>query len=124
MVPVVYLIDLWPLCLTLQSLGNHEFDDGVAGLAPYLGNITVPVVGANLDLTKEPSLANHLKPSTVLTVDGHKIGVIGYLTPETMVSISAVPANHSENYAIFCSLLLCLALTFIVVDIFLLLFVS
>jgi len=73
----------------LQCLGNHEFDDGVEDVALFIRNITIPVVSSNLDLTNEPSLADqpNLMKSKVLTVDGRKIGIIGYLTPETAVSI-------------------------------------
>ncbi|KMQ96284.1 protein 5nuc [Lasius niger] len=66
------------------SLGNHEFDDGVKGLIPFIQNASYPILTANLDLTKQPDLAaTNLKNSTILEVNGHKIGVIGYLTPET-----------------------------------------
>ncbi|XP_078036024.1 protein 5NUC [Augochlora pura] len=66
------------------SLGNHEFDDGVAGLVPFIQNASFPIVTANLDLSKQPDLAaTNLLNSTVLTVNGTKIGIIGYLTPET-----------------------------------------
>lgn len=65
-------------------MGNHEFDDGVKGLIPFIQNASYPVLTANLDLTKQPDLAaTNLKNSTILEVNGHKIGVIGYLTPET-----------------------------------------
>ncbi|XP_020284109.1 protein 5NUC-like [Pseudomyrmex gracilis] len=68
------------------SLGNHEFDDGVAGLIPFIQNATFPIVTANLDLSEQPDLAaTNLKNSTVLEVNGRKIGVIGYLTPETKI---------------------------------------
>lgn len=74
----------------LQCLGNHEFDDGVEDVASYLRNITIPVVASNVDLTDEPSLASqpNLMKSKVLTINGRKIGIIGYLTPETSVSIT------------------------------------
>ncbi|KAJ8867069.1 hypothetical protein PR048_032931 [Dryococelus australis] len=66
------------------SLGNHEFDDNVAGLVPFITNVTCPVLCANVDLTEEPTLAaTHLSNSTILEVGGVKIGVIGYLTPDT-----------------------------------------
>ncbi|GLV34734.1 Ecto-5'-nucleotidase 2 [Carabus blaptoides fortunei] len=69
-----------------MSLGNHEFDDGVKGLVPFLDATKFPVVSANLDLSKEPSLAaTDLTPSHIITVGNHKIGVIGYLTPETTI---------------------------------------
>jgi len=71
-----------------QSLGNHEFDDGVRDVESFLRNITIPVVASNLDLTDEPVLASepNLMKSKVLTVNGRRIGIIGYLTPETEVS--------------------------------------
>lgn len=70
-----------------QSLGNHEFDNGVSGLTPFIENITCPVLCANLVLTKVPELARerNLKKSIVIDIDGNKIGIVGYLTPETKV---------------------------------------
>jgi len=71
-----------------QCLGNHEFEDGPEGLAPFLKskNISsIPIVVANINTEGEPSLTN-IQPSTVLTVGGHTVGVIGYLTPDTEVS--------------------------------------
>ncbi|XP_060656295.1 protein 5NUC-like isoform X1 [Drosophila nasuta] len=67
------------------SLGNHEFDKNVEGLIPFLNAVEFPVLACNLDLSKEPDLAatNKLSNSTVLEVNGTKIGVIGYLTPDT-----------------------------------------
>lgn len=70
-----------------KSLGNHEFDNGVDDVKLFIQNITIPVVASNLDLTNEPSLLNepNLMKSKVLTVNGRKIGIIGYLTPDTKV---------------------------------------
>jgi 5'-nucleotidase len=69
----------------LQSLGNHEFDEGSKNLEKFLKEIDFPVLAANLDLAKEPGLASAswLTPSIVKEVKGRKIGIIGYLTPET-----------------------------------------
>lgn len=68
------------------SLGNHEFDDGVKGLIPFIQNASYPILSANLDLSEQPDLAaTSLKNSTILEVNDHKIGVIGYLTPETKI---------------------------------------
>lgn len=73
------------LGIDVMSLGNHEFDDGVRDVELFLRNITIPVVASNLDLTDEPVLASepNLMKSKVLTVNGRRIGIIGYLTPET-----------------------------------------
>ncbi|EFN81717.1 Protein 5NUC [Harpegnathos saltator] len=81
--PAVFLNLLKPDAI---SLGNHEFDDGVEGLIPFLNNVTFPVVTSNLNLTLQPNLRNtKLENSTVLVVGDRKIGVIGYLTPETKI---------------------------------------
>jgi hypothetical protein len=39
-----------------QTLGNHEFDDGVANLADFIRNTTFPVLSCNLDTSAEPLL--------------------------------------------------------------------
>lgn len=68
-----------------MSLGNHEFDDGVKGLVPFINNATFPILASNLDISKEPDLRRpNLKNSTVFIGEGGvKIAVIGYVTPET-----------------------------------------
>ncbi|XP_014218129.1 protein 5NUC [Copidosoma floridanum] len=70
----------------VASLGNHEFDQGPDGLVPFLQNASFPIVAANLDFSGEPDLraAKQLMKSFVLTARGRQIGVIGYLTPDTM----------------------------------------
>lgn len=69
----------------LQSLGNHEFDTGVRGLAPFIQNVTCPVLSANLILTNVPELEQlaNLKKSIILEIAGRRIGIVGYLTPDT-----------------------------------------
>ncbi|XP_064484169.1 protein 5NUC-like [Ornithodoros turicata] len=68
-------------------LGNHEFDDGPAGLAPFLGNMTqvgTKVITTNVDTSKEPILkGKKVLKSHVFCVDGVKVGVIGAVTVET-----------------------------------------
>lgn len=70
-----------------QSLGNHEFDNGVSGLTPFIENLNCPVLAANLNLAEEPSLAaeKNLTKSIIFDIKGTRIGVIGYLTPETKI---------------------------------------
>jgi len=66
------------------SFGNHEFDQKVSGVVPYLNAASFPIVAANLDFSKEPDLqATNVTKSVILNVAGRQIGVIGYLTPET-----------------------------------------
>lgn len=68
-----------------QALGNHEFDEGVNGLVPYLKNLNFPIVAANLNISENhPLMQTHaIKHSVVFNVNGNKIGVIGYILPET-----------------------------------------
>jgi 5'-nucleotidase / UDP-sugar diphosphatase len=69
-----------------HTLGNHEFDGGPAQLAEYLKAASFPVVSANVDASAEPLLKGLFKPSTVITVRGQKIGVVGMTTPSTPVT--------------------------------------
>ncbi|CAG9788627.1 unnamed protein product [Diatraea saccharalis] len=69
------------------SLGNHEFDNGVSGLTPFIENLTCPTLAANLILDKVPELEmeKKLMKSVIFDINGTKVGVIGYLTPDTQV---------------------------------------
>jgi 5'-nucleotidase len=68
-----------------QSLGNHEFDNNVQGLSPFIENLTSPVIAANLILDKVPELERqtNLKKSITFDISGTKVGITGYLTPDT-----------------------------------------
>ena len=70
-----------------QSLGNHEFDDGIPNLVHFLENTTFPVLAANIDDTLEPSMQGKYAKSVVLDKGGRKVGIVGYVTTETLVSI-------------------------------------
>lgn len=72
--------------LISQALGNHEFDDGPKGLAPYIKALKAPVLAANLDSTNEPLLQGLYKPHIVIERKGRKIGIIGLITTDTKVS--------------------------------------
>lgn len=50
----------------------------------FLREIDFPVLAANLDIEKESELkVDVLKASHTFDIDGTKVGVIGYITPET-----------------------------------------
>lgn len=63
-------------------MGNHEFDATPAGLEPFVNQVNCPIVAANLNFTYEPGLSK-VQKSVILERAGRKIGIIGYLTPET-----------------------------------------
>jgi len=72
----------------LQTLGNHEFDDGIDTLVSYLDGIkNIPTVVSNLNTTAEPTLDKYLLPSIVFTINSTKVGIVGYLTTDTPVII-------------------------------------
>jgi len=68
---------------TASALGNHEFDDSPAGLLPFAQGATFPLVCANCDFSEMPEFNNLVKPYHITQVGGRKIGIIGYLTPDT-----------------------------------------
>lgn len=78
---------------SFQSLGNHEFDLNVNGLLPLLNEVNFPILCANLNISREHPLyrTRALKKSVVLNINEFKVGIIGYLTPET------VAVTHSIN---------------------------
>jgi 5'-nucleotidase len=70
----------------LQTLGNHEFDDGIAGVVPFLENVKAPFVVVNIDDTEEPSIQGKYKKSFVIERGGRKIGILGYVLRTFYVS--------------------------------------
>ncbi|QXN95646.1 bifunctional metallophosphatase/5'-nucleotidase [Nocardia iowensis] len=84
--------------MAASSVGNHEFDRGVLELArlqqggcaldgcspgePFTG-AKFPYLAANVT-DAEGKLPPALKPWTMLEVGGHKIGVVGTVTPDTV----------------------------------------
>lgn len=58
------------------TLGNHEFDNGIAALAERVKKLPFPIVCANYDFEKTP-LRGLIKPYTIIEKNGHKVGVIG-----------------------------------------------
>ena len=78
------------LYFLLQSPGNHEFDDQVTGFLPFLRDVKFPMVCCNIDDSALPlneRISDHIKKSLIIELNDRKIGIIGYVTPETTVSI-------------------------------------
>ncbi|KAF4521722.1 hypothetical protein B566_EDAN012170 [Ephemera danica] len=77
------------------ALGNHEFDDSIAGLEPYMSGLNSPIVAANMDASLEPALLGKYHPSIVIQRGGRNIGIIGCVTKYTpsMASTSKVIFN-------------------------------
>ncbi|KAK2178266.1 hypothetical protein NP493_550g03022 [Ridgeia piscesae] len=81
---------------TYLTLGNHEFDAGVGSLTTFLHNLTFPVVSANIDASKEPTLAACFTKSTILNVTGEMIGIVGYTTPDTKATSNQVNVKRID----------------------------
>ncbi len=63
-----------------MAIGNHEFDDGVAGLAAFAEKTDFPLLATNLDTHREPRLAKYIKPYLIREIGGKKVGIIGAIT--------------------------------------------
>ena len=69
-----------------MAIGNHEFDDQSPMLEKLLDGANFPVLSANINNPNIP--AGKIKPSTVVTVNGEAIGIIGLTTPDTVLTSS------------------------------------
>lgn len=66
------------------TLGNHEFDRGTAATTAFAKAVNYPLVCCNLKLDgTQNAFARSIVPSTILTVDGQRVGVVGLVTPDT-----------------------------------------
>jgi 5'-nucleotidase len=70
----------------LQALGNHEFDDSIQGILPYMEGLVSPIVAVNMDVSAVPELQGKYQPSIVIQRENHSIGIIGCITKDTPVS--------------------------------------
>ncbi|WP_152046414.1 bifunctional metallophosphatase/5'-nucleotidase [Aureimonas psammosilenae] len=77
-----------------MAVGNHEFDDGPAVLSAFADLLKLPLLSANVDVSREPLLQNRIKPSTVIEKNGQRIGVIG-LTPLDTPDLASPGPNIS-----------------------------
>ncbi|XP_018574618.1 apyrase [Anoplophora glabripennis] len=60
-------------------LGNHEFEDKIEGLIPFMKALRSPIVVANVDDSLEPTFQGLYNKSTVIERNGKRIGIIGVL---------------------------------------------
>ncbi|NLN60738.1 MAG: hypothetical protein GX147_08565 [Deltaproteobacteria bacterium] len=69
--------------LDAATLGNHDFDQGPEVVSRLMEKASFPFVSANIDASREPSLAGKIKPYIIRSFDGKKVAVIGVTTPST-----------------------------------------
>lgn len=63
----------------MQTLGNHEFDDKIAGVVPFIKHLKSPVVLSNMNDTLEPRIQGLYNKSIVIERGGKRIGIIGVI---------------------------------------------
>ncbi|CAL1534957.1 unnamed protein product [Lymnaea stagnalis] len=80
-----------------MGIGNHEFDEGIEGLEPFARKVTFPLLSSNMNLDNTPKLKDIIQKSTVLTVNGQKIGLVGYTTAETPYISRAETVTFSKE---------------------------
>ncbi len=85
--PAIDVENAWGLDAT--SLGNHEFDYGVARLQQHVARAHFPFLATNVVEDATGKLPSYLQPSKVFTVNGIKVGVIGAELKETPELVSA-----------------------------------
>ncbi|MBS1721186.1 MAG: 5'-nucleotidase C-terminal domain-containing protein [Armatimonadetes bacterium] len=80
-----------------MAVGNHEFDLGPEVLANFARRAPFPLLSCNLDLDNEPALKGLIKPYTIVTIKGEKVGLIGATTPDLPMISSPGPNVKVEE---------------------------
>ncbi|KAJ1957890.1 hypothetical protein GGI12_004892 [Dipsacomyces acuminosporus] len=70
------------------TLGNHELDEGPLHLSKYLRLVKSPVIVSNLEFKSKDLLDLQTRIQPFTSIEQHRVGVIGLLTPETLSSSS------------------------------------
>ncbi|MEL7184409.1 MAG: bifunctional metallophosphatase/5'-nucleotidase, partial [Pseudomonadota bacterium] len=75
-----------------MAVGNHEFDDGPEQLAEFAGEVDVPIVSGNLDLSQSNVLGeDHVADHLILDIGGERIGIVSALATDTVETSSPGP---------------------------------
>ncbi|WP_445810660.1 bifunctional metallophosphatase/5'-nucleotidase [Yoonia sp.] len=72
----------------VMAVGNHEFDDGDAGLRKLTDLVSFPVISGNIDVSGSNILAGQVDNHIVLEVGGQRIGIISALAGDTVETSS------------------------------------
>lgn len=78
-----------------MTLGNHEFDWGVAVLKDRIAQAAFPLLAANIVDKASGGPVDFVRPYTFIERQGVKIAVVGLITPDTAVTTNP---RHVENY--------------------------
>jgi 5'-nucleotidase len=79
------------------TIGNHEFDNGLEGIANVLPKAKFPIVNANYDFS-ETILRDTFKPYTIVNKAGLKVGIYGIgIELHGLVAPTNYGKTHFEN---------------------------
>lgn len=76
-----------------MAVGNHEFDDGDSFLSGFIDKLGFPVLSANVVPAAGNTLDGKIKPYTIKSVNGTKVGIIG-LTIAKKTKESSNPSDE------------------------------
>jgi 2',3'-cyclic-nucleotide 2'-phosphodiesterase (5'-nucleotidase family)/predicted AlkP superfamily phosphohydrolase/phosphomutase len=85
--PAIDVENAWGLAAT--SLGNHEFDYGLERLQEHIARAHFPFLATNVVEEATGRVPDYIRPSTVFTLQGVKVGVIGAVLEGTPELVSA-----------------------------------
>ncbi len=71
-----------------MTFGNHEFDKGAAFAGRFAAKAAFPILSANIDVSREPSLAGKVSPYLIKRYGSERVGIIGVTTVDTAVTSS------------------------------------
>ncbi|KAF8773386.1 5'-nucleotidase like protein [Argiope bruennichi] len=74
------------LDLDAMSLSNHDFSSGIFELSSFLYGVKLPILCANMWARETSFLYSRVNKSAVIDINGEKIGIVGYIHPETLES--------------------------------------
>lgn len=74
-----------------MTSGNHEFNNGPAGLASFIDAVSFPVMAGNVDVSGSDDLNGKLGDYVVLEVGGAQIGLVSALSTDTVEISSPGP---------------------------------
>ena len=88
------------------TIGNHDFDAGIGGLATQMPHAKFPFLISNYDMSDTP-MNGHYQPYKIFEIDGVRIGVFGLgielegLVPETLYGETKYldPIRHGQQIA-------------------------
>lgn len=56
-----------------QAFGNHEFDDGMTGLEPFVRNLSTPIANSNIEDKGSP-IRDLYNRKSIKEIGGQKVG--------------------------------------------------